>query len=185
MKNSLAENMLRFGVKNLNSNNKLNLLRLSEQTEVHPNTPVTIPPVKQLTPEQQRNLTLTTQQIIAIAADEENKAVMTDDARQKKENIKSITDELLIVNTAIKSNKLKHKDLKTYRARLDDLQKQLDSFRLGTTYSPKKTDDRTMDDRLDRWITLGASLLVLISTGLKISYDHEDRKKNPRTLDGQ
>ena len=38
-KNILAENMIRFGVKNLNSNNKFNLLVLSEQ-----NTPISVKP---------------------------------------------------------------------------------------------------------------------------------------------
>ena len=169
MKNILAENMLRFGVKNLDINNKLNLLVLSEQNDQ----------IKQT--EEQLNLSVMSakqkQQTLAILQAEVDKETARSEDVQLKENIQALTKKIDdLTNTLVKNKHLKREARNILKSQLEAYTEELQSIR--SQIQPKeKLPKLRWDEKVDKWITVASSILGAITSVILIKGQLIDLKQ--------
>ena len=158
MKNILAENMLRFGVKNLDNNNKLNLLVLSEQTTSGSVQPITTPQqAKQV--EQQINTDLMTikqkkQVLSTLKQEADDEAAAKDDAVRQAKIDKLHQRWEMITKQLVASGKSMPRDVrKALEKQLEQLNDEIAAFN-GQLKQANPADKRHKDEAVKGWLTV-------------------------------
>ena len=177
MKNILAENMLRFGVKNLDINNKLNLLVLSEQNDQIKKTEEKLN-VSVMSVEQK-------QQTLAILQAEVDEETARREDVKLKENIQALTKKIdELTNTLVKNRHLKREARNILKSQLEAYTEELQSIR--SFIQPKeKLPKLRWDEKVDKWITVASSILASIASIILIKSDLLDLKQKEQELNNQ
>lgn len=178
MNNILAENMLRFGVKNLDIDNKLNLLVLSEQgtstTDQIKNTEKKLD-VSVMSVEQK-------QQTLAILQAEVDRETARSEDAKLKENIQELTRKIDdLTNRLVKTRHLTRPARKMLESQLEAYTEELQSIR--SQIQPKeKLPKLRWDEKVEKWITVVGSILGSITSVILIKSELLDLKQKEQEI---